>query len=80
MKLGRAKRSEQMITDEGNYSVNGWLDFRAVGAGRHFHGYIKNKEITHGHVDPLPAGMASFYIQGSGRLLIDDIKVLALGE
>jgi uncharacterized membrane protein len=80
VKLGRMTAGKETIEEQGEYEANGWLTFRAVAEGRHFHGYVNNTLIAHGHADALPAGPVGFFIQGSGTLLVDSIKVQALSE
>lgn len=80
VKLGRVTAGKETIEDQGNFEASGWLTLRAVAEGRHFHGYVNGKLIAHGHADELPPGPVGFFIQGRGALLVDYIKVQALGE
>lgn len=78
VRLGRVAGGKIVVDDEDEApAVNGWLNLRAVGEGRHRRGYVNDKLVTHGHAAPLPAGRAGLFIEGTGKLLLQVINVQA---
>ena len=82
MKLGRVVNGEEDIFDEKSFDTgsSGWVQLRVSAAGRHFKGYIGDENITHGHGDELEPGYVGMMIDGTGSLMVKDLKVTALDE
>lgn len=64
VRLGRMIDGEEKIFSEKRIESRGWMELRAVAAGRHFRGYIDGELVTHGHGRPLPAGFAGIRVKG----------------
>ena len=82
MKLGRVINGEEDIFDEKSFDTgsSGWVQLRVSAAGSHFKGYIGDQNITHGHGDELEPGYVGMMIDGTGSLMIKDLKVTILDE
>ena len=78
MKLGRMSNGSENILDEKPVKIEGWLKFRAIGAGKHFKGHLNGSLITHGHIKALSPGQAGIIIKGSGKVLIKNIQITIL--
>lgn len=78
MKLGRMENGKATIMDKGSVQLNSWNTLKVVGDGRHFRGYLNDKMITHGHANERPSGLVGLFIQGTGKVLIDNIAVQSL--
>lgn len=73
--LGRKSKGQIRIFEEGSFSEKGWIEIKTVSDKTHFHGYINNKMIVHGHGSEPEIGSAGMLINGSGSLLLQSIEV-----
>lgn len=82
MKLGRIVNGEEDIFDEKSFELetSGWTQLRVSAAGTHFKGYIGGETITHGHGDELDAGYMGMMINGTGSIMVKDLKATLLEE
>lgn len=76
--LGRKSKGQIRIFEEGNFSDKGWIEIKVVSDKTHFHGYIDNKMIVHGHGSEPETGSAGMLIDGSGSLLLRNFEVISL--
>ena len=80
MKLGRISNGAEDILQEKPVKIKGWQNLRAIGAGRHFKGYLNDSLITHGHINELPAGQAGIIINGAGTILLKNIQIYSMSR
>ena len=79
VQLGRVSGGKTKVFDKGKTAANGWISLRVVGDGRHFRGYINNKErVTHGHANALPPGRVGIRVHGIGTLFLGKMSVQSL--
>ena len=75
VQLGRVNEGVETIFEEKELLQSGWLELQIFGGEGHFRGYVNGDLITHGHADDLESGPFGMQVQGTGRLLIDQIQV-----
>jgi len=82
MKLGRVVNGKEDLFDEKSFEAGSsdWVQLRVSAAGSHFKGYIGDEVITHGHGDELEPGYVGMMINGTGSLMVRDMKVTVLED
>jgi len=58
----------------------GWHEIELVAAGTHFRGYLDGELIVHGHADAAPVGPAAIVLDGTGKVRLDDIRIIPIDE
>jgi uncharacterized membrane protein len=69
---------ETIFQQESGSDSSGWVTLRVTSNNAHYYGYINNKNITHAHGTPLPAGATGLLIEGNGVVRIQQIEFKAL--
>ncbi len=70
--------NETIFQQENGIDPSGWITLRITSNNAHYYGYIDNKNITHAHGTPLPAGATGVLIEGSGSVSLQKIEFKAL--
>lgn len=81
LELGRRRGGADTVLDDASApTFDGFYELRAVGATTHVRGYVDGQLVVHGHGAALPVGPVGLFIEGEGRLRIDDLRVQPLRE
>jgi len=78
MSLGRVQNGKHIDMDTKSAAVKEGVEFRVVGSGRHFRGYMDNKLIVHGHEPPLKPGAVGLRIDGKGIIELSSIHTIPI--
>ncbi len=70
--------TETIFQQKTKIDPSGWITIRITSNNAHYYGYIDNKNITHAHGTPLPAGATGILVQGTGSISIQKIEFKAL--
>lgn len=76
MSLGRIQNGKRIDLDTKNAPVGEGTEFRVIGSGRHFKGYMDKKMIVHGHEPPLTPGAVGLMVDGKGTLSVSSIHTI----
>ena len=81
MVLGtRRDNLDQELASEAASAEAGWHEIELVAAGTHFRGYLDGELVVHGHADAAPVGPAAIVLEGTGRIRLDDIRIIPIDE
>lgn len=74
----KSESNEVIFQQVSGVPMSGWITLRVTSNNAHYYGYIDDKNITHAHGTPLPAGGTGILIKGSGILLIQKMEFKGL--
>ena len=81
MVLGaRRNARDEQLASEPTAGDGGWHEIELVAAGTHFRGYLDGELIVHGHTDAAPVGPAAIMLEGTGKIRLDDIRIIDIDE
>lgn len=73
-----SESKETIFQQESGINMSGWITLRVTSNNAHYYGYIDDRNITHAHGTPLPAGGTGILFKGSGSLLIQKMEFKGL--
>lgn len=76
--LGRNENGIEKLLGTKKVGFSGWTKWKCFADGRHFRGYLDGTMVTHGHIDPLPAGKTYISYNGLGKFEIVNYRVESL--
>lgn len=71
---------EELASEPTTTDAAGWHEIELVAAGTHFRGYLDGELVVHGHAAAAPAGPAAILLEGTGKIRLDDIRIIPLDE
>ena len=66
--LGRMENGKENILNSKSIEFIDWTIWKCFADGRHFRGFLNEKMVTHGHIEPYPQGITYIQFNGHGNI------------
>jgi uncharacterized membrane protein len=85
MRLGRVRGGKRSVSAEGSYAAQerksgGMVPVRVVSSSSHYRGYVGGEMAAHGHAEAPTPGRVGLRLEGSGTVLLGEMRVQSLGD